>query len=98
METIFLFEKAQIVQKFKQKTTNLTEGLPQPPVGGVTEQVGQEDEEGEAEVRHGEREDEPVGPVLPQDISLTQQTQDNAENDVHIQIYVLRKLQANEQF
>ena len=52
--------------------TDLAEGHPQPPVAGLTEQVRQEDEEGEAEVRHGEREDEPVGPVLPQDISLTQ--------------------------
>ena len=55
-----------------QQTTNLAESLPQPPVAGLTEQVGQEDEEGEAEVRHGEREDEPVGPVLLQDTFLTQ--------------------------
>ena len=59
--------------------TDLAEGHPQPPVAGLTEQVGQEDEEGEAEVGHGEGEDEPVGPVLPQDTSLTHQTQDNAE-------------------
>ena len=55
-----------------QRKIHLAEGFPQAPVGGLTEQVGQEDEEGEAEVRHGEREDEPVGPVLLQDTSLTQ--------------------------
>ena len=55
----------------REKKTNLAQGLPQPPVTGLTEQVGQQDEKGEAEVCHGEREDEPVGPVTLQDISLT---------------------------
>ena len=59
--------------------TDLAEGYPQQPVAGLTEEVGQEDEQGEAEVGQGEGEDEPVGPVLPQDTSLTHQTQDNTE-------------------
>ena len=60
---------------------HLTESLPKPPVSWLADQVGDHDEEGQTEVRHGQGEDEPVWPVA-EDRLLQQHTQDDTEENI----------------